>query len=577
MHKYRFFIGVAFVVIANIFALMPAYYIGQTFDLVSNAIDQMKSNPDADLSPFVDSLIYFGIFLFGAELIRALFTFLMRQTIIVVSRKVEYDLKNDIYDHYQKLSLSFYKQNKTGDLMNRISEDVSQVRMYLGPAIMYTINLSTLIIVAMINMMMIDATLTLYVMIPFPFLAYFVYLASRTINTKSEQIQRYMSHISSFVQEMIAGIRVVKTYGKESLTESKFENINQKNCEKNIALAKIQAYFFPLMILLIGLSNIIIIYVGGRHVEQGIISTGVIAQFVVYINMLTWPVAAIGWVTSIIQRAAASQERIMAFLGQKPEIVDRGVIKESIEGAITFKNVSFTYPETGIRALDNVSFEVKKGKSIAIVGKAGSGKSTLATLIARLYDPDQGQILIDGHSIEQYSLCHLRKSVGYLPQEAFLFSETVADNISFGTDHSTQEKIEEAARKAHVLHNIRDFSEGFDTRLGERGMTVSGGQRQRLAIARTLLKAPPIYLFDDSFSALDTETEKIICDNLLSVSKDKTSIFITHRVAIAQHLDYIYVLDEGRIAEHGTHKDLCKKKGFYHSLYEHQVVMSEEA
>lgn len=498
--------------------------------------------------------------------------FFMRQTIIVVSRYIEYDLKNEIYQQYQDLSLAFYKRNNTGDLMNRISEDVSRVRMYLGPAIMYTINVSITLIIIVYIMFSINVRLSLYVLTPLPILSLTIYYISRKINIKSEQVQRQLSNISTHVQEAFSGIRVLKAYVREEHSLKNFTSESNEYLKKNEELYRINALFFPLMLLLIGLSTILTVYIGGQETIAGNIDFGVIPEFIIYVNMLTWPVASIGWVTSLVQRAAASQERINEFLKVTPEIQNTSNEPLELKGNIEFKDVSFKYPDTGIQALDKISFKLEAGKSLAVIGKTGSGKSTIAALLGRLYDTTGGQILIDGKPIEDLNLNALRKSMGYVPQEAFLFSNTIQENIAFGVDDASLEKVEEAAKNAEVHQNIMDFPRQYETRVGERGITLSGGQKQRLSIARAIIKEPKLLIFDDCLSAVDTETEESILNNLRRLIEKRTTLIISHRISSVKNADEIIVLEDGKIVERGNHQSLINSESYYKRMYEQQLL-----
>ncbi len=574
-YKYRgrLALGALFVAISVVFKIFPAIYVRKSFDLVEQALKAYTSDAiNFELSDFQGQLILYGIIIIAASLLNGLFTFFMRQTIIVVSRFIEYDLKNDIFDQYQKLSLAFYKRNNTGDLMNRISEDVSRVRMYIGPAIMYTLNTGLLLLMVIPVMLQINMKLTLYVLIPLPILAVVIFYISKKINIKSEQVQRQLSSISTFVQEAFSGIRVLKAYTREDDSLNKFKVEADHYLKKNEELYRINALFFPFMILLIGLSTILTVYIGGQEVFAGNISTGNIAEFIMYVNYLTWPVASIGWVTSLVQRAAASQERINEFMNVTPEIKNESEEPFHLKGDIEFKNVSFVYPDTGIKALDDVSFKVKAGQSLAIIGKTGSGKSTIATLLTRLYDTTHGQVLIDGKPIKELNLYDLRKAIGYVPQEVFLFSSTIGENIAFGIENANPEKIEFAAKQAQVHENIIDFPKGYQTRVGERGITLSGGQKQRVSIARAIAKNPQLLIFDDCLSAVDTETEEKILSNLRSIIKQRTTIIISHRVSTVKDADSILVLEKGKIIEQGSHDELLKANGYYTAMYEQQLI-----
>ncbi len=574
-YKYRgrLSIGVLFVAISVVFGVFPAQYVRESFDTVQVAIDRYNSpDGDTDMGDLRNQLIFYGLIIIGASLLKGLFMFFMRQTIIVVSRFIEYDMKNEIFDQYQNLSLAFYKRNNTGDLMNRISEDVSRVRMYLGPAIMYTINVSLSLIIIIGIMLSINVRLTLYALAPLPVLAVAIYYVSAMINIKSEQVQRQLSSITSYVQEAFSGIRVLKAYVREAHSRKEFTKEANTYLEKNEELYRINSLFFPLMILLIGMSTILTIYIGGQEAIKGTITTGNIAEFIIYVNMLTWPVASIGWVTSLVQRAAASQTRINEFLKITPEIKNPSNEPLDLKGKVEFKNVSFTYPDTGIKAMNNISFTIEEGQSLAVIGKTGSGKSTIANLIGRLYDVTEGEILIDDKNIKQINLSDLRKSIGYVPQEAFLFSSTIAKNIGFGLENASEEVVINAAKNAEVHHNIIDFPQGYETRVGERGITLSGGQKQRVSIARAIIKEPRLMIFDDCLSAVDTETEEKILGNLKRLIDKRTTLIISHRVSSVKHADSILVLDNGAIVEKGTHDELMEKGGYYKMMYEQQLI-----
>jgi ATP-binding cassette subfamily B protein len=562
-YRYQLIFGIIITIIAKVFALFTPRLIGASINVISD-----KVNGEITTEVFKSELLTYILYLIGAAVIAGVFTFLMRQTIINVSRYVEFDLKNEIYKHYQILPLSFYKSNRTGDLMNRISEDVGKVREYVGPALMYTINTITLFAVALIYMYDRSPELTFYTLVPLPLLSFIIYKLSRLINKRSTIVQQSLSTLSAFTQEKFSGISVIKSYTIEPKVNTDFEKLSIDNREKQINLTKVQALFFPMMILLIGLSNIIVTYIGGKlYIEGKIEDIGTIAEFLIYINMLTWPVATIGWVTSIVQQAEASQKRINEFLKQEPEIKNTANTPIEIDGRIEFKNVTFVYPDTNITALKNISFTAETGEKLAILGMTGSGKSTVLDLIGRLYDINLGEILIDGVKITAIDLHSLRKSVGYVPQDAFLFSDTIRNNIKFGKEDATENDVIEAAKNASVHDNIMDFKNGYDTVLGERGITLSGGQKQRVSIARAIIKTPQIMLFDDCLSAVDTKTEENILKNLRRISKDKTTIIVSHRISAAKNADKIIVLDEGQIIQTGTHKTLKEKEGYYRDLY----------
>ena len=570
-YKYRLFLGILITIASKILALQVPQLIRESL----NIAEDFKNGIVTDIDIVKEGLLNNILLIIGAALLAGFFTFLMRQTIIVMSRLIEFDLKNEIYQQYHRLSLNFYKKNRTGDLMNRISEDVSKVRMYFGPAIMYTINMLVLFVVAIVKMYNIDATLTNYTLLPLPILSVSIYILSQVINKRSTIVQQYLSKLTTSSQETFAGISILKSYGIEYKAIVEFEELTNTAKEKNITLFKAQALFFPLMILLIGLSNILVIYIGGLRYIEGSISIGVIAEFIMYVNMLTWPVAVVGWVTSIVQQAEASQQRINEFLKHEPEIKNNNLLPSKIEGSIEFKEVSFTYDDTNITALKNISFKIEQGKTLAILGNTGSGKTTILNIIARLYDVDTGAVLIDNKNIEQLNLNSLRENIGFVPQEAFLFSDTIKNNIKFGDQNATDKIIEQAAKDAYIHHNISAFNEGYNTFVGERGVTLSGGQKQRVSIARAIIKKPQILIFDDCLSAVDTETEEIILNNLYKVSEDKTTIIVSHRVSSVKNADIIIVLDQSKIIQQGTHNQLVNKDGYYRELYEQQLLEKE--
>lgn len=573
-YKLHFLGGIFITIIAQFFALYTPKLVNKSITTVTNF---PVNATEAQMSEAKWILTESLLLIIGTTLVYGFLTFLMRQTLIVMSRHVEYDLKNEIYAHYQKLSLSFYKQNRVGDLMNRISEDVGKVRMYVGPAVMYTINTLIRFAVVIIYMWNVSPKLTIYTLLPLPLLSYTIYKVSAAIHVRSTKYQENLSNLSSFVQEFFSGIRVVKAFALESSKEKDFEKITSDSKTKNLSLAKINALFGPLMILLIGLSNLVVIFIGGKmYLDNEITEIGVIAEFILYVNMLTWPVASIGWVSSLVQEAEASQKRINQFLKIQPEIEDKEVLPvERIQGKLAFNNVSFTYPDTGIEALKNVSFEVKPGETLAIIGKTGSGKTTLLSLINRLYDVTNGEILIDGMPLQKIPLAVLRKDISVVPQDGFLFSMTIADNVKFGKPDATLEEIQQVCEMAYVHHNIIDLKDGYQTMLGERGINLSGGQKQRISIARALLKEHTMILFDDCLSAVDMETEEIILKNLYQVSQNKTTIIVSHRVSSVKHADYILVLEEGKILEQGTHNELVNLQGHYANLLEKQLQEKE--
>ena len=573
-YRYRFFIGVFFVVISNIFALYPAKYTRMAFDKAKEAIDaQDQIAATVDYGELTQTLIYFGVMVILFAILKGVFMFFMRQTIIVMSRMIEFDLKNEIYSHYQKLDLSFYKRNNTGDLMSRISEDVSRVRMFLGPATMYPINIISLFSLIVYTMLSINVKLTLFVLAPLPIMSISIFYISKVIHQKSERVQIQLSKLSTFSQETFSGIRIIKSFTNEKSNSKFFETETKNYLKENVSLARTNALFFPFMLLLIGLSTLLTIYIGGKEAIAGNITTGNIAEFIIYVNMLTWPMASIGWVTSIIQRADASQKRINEFLKTEPEIVNQNNSNSIIKGNIRFDKVSFTYPDTGIKAIDNISFELNLGSTLAIVGKTGSGKSTIAQLINRLIIPTKGEILIDEQKIESLNLYDLRNNIGFVPQESILFSDTISNNIVFGLKENNDfELIKQAAQKANVHENIMKFPKQYETKVGERGVTLSGGQKQRVSIARALIKSPQILIFDDCLSAVDTKTEDSILSSIKSESKDKTSIIISHRISTIKHADHIIVLDKGTVSEQGTHEELIKLSGIYFEMNSQQSI-----
>lgn len=583
-YKYKWWIipGIIFVIISNIFGVVPAQVVGHAFNLITENILIYQLFDGFDRQQIIYDIFSYSLFFFGAlilvmYLIRGLFLFFMRQTIILMSRHIEYDMKNEIYAHYQKLSLGFYRRNNTGDLMNCATEDVNRVRMYVGPAIMYTINTAVLFSLIIYFMFDVNSKLAIYCLLPLPILVVTIYYVNTIINQKSERIQEQLSRLSSFVQERFSGIRVIKSYVRENQTQSVFadESIAYKNSSMN--LVKVQALFYPTMLLLVGLSTILTVYIGGKQVMEGSITPGNIAEFIVYVNQLTFPVTMLGWVTTLIQRAAASQKRINEFLQLQPDITSTTSETPVFDGKISFKNVSFTYPDTGIEAIKDVSFEVEKGQFVAVIGRTGSGKSTLANLIMRMYNSDSGKIEIDGIELRNLNLSNYRNQIGFVPQEVFLFSDTIKNNIAFGLSEVKSGQVEKAAQNAAVYNNIIDFDLKFETMLGERGITLSGGQKQRVSIARALIKEPKILIFDDCLSAVDTKTEEEILGNLGEIMKGKTCILIAHRISTIKNADKIIVLDDGKIIEQGTHHELLKNGGVYAEMYDNQLLEEENS
>tara|TARA_B110000444_G_scaffold245737_1_gene266547 strand:+ start:7978 stop:9735 length:1758 start_codon:yes stop_codon:yes gene_type:complete len=568
----RLTLGLIITIIATIFKIIVPKIIGDIVDVVKNYLD----NTITDIEIVKQELITNIAMILGAAILAGFFTFLMRQTFIVVSRYIEFDLKNQIFKQYQQLSLEFYKKNRTGDLMNRISEDVSKVRMYVGPALMYSVTNLTLLIVTISYMFYKAPSLAVYAIAPLPLLSFAIYKLSAAIHKRSTIVQQYLSKLTSFTQESFSGISVIKAYGIEPRIIRDFNYLSEGSKNKNIDLVKVQALFFPLMILLIGLSNILVIYIGGNQFISGQIKElGTIVEFLIYVNMLTWPVAVVGWVTSMVQQAEASQKRINEFLKEQPDILNYEFSSSPIKGKLEFKNLSFTYSDTNITALKNISFTVNQGETVAILGNTGSGKSTILELIGRLYDVEKGQIIINNKNIRDLNLFDLRNSIGYVPQDAFLFSDSIINNIKFGKENATEDEVFKAAKAAAVHNNIIEFKKGYQTILGERGITLSGGQKQRVSIARALIKSPQILLLDDCLSAVDTETEEKIINNLESITNDKTTIIVSHRVSSAKKADKIIVLDEGEIIQQGTHNVLIKQVGYYKDLYAKQLLEKE--
>lgn len=574
-YKWHLLLGILFVTINNIAGVYPPRLIGFAFDLVKENIAYYQLLDGFDAQSAYYTYFSYGLLIFGAlvlilALIKGIFMFFMRQTLIVMSRLIEYDLKNEVYVHYQKLSMAFYKRNQTGDLMSRVTEDVSRVRMYFGPALMYGINLTILLTMVIIAMMSVNVKLALLVLSPLPILSISIFYVNSIINRKSEKIQEQLSNLTSAAQESYSGIRVLKSYVQEDSVGQFFSEESENYKQKSLDLAKVQALFFPLMIALVGISTIITIYVGGQQVINGAISAGNIAEFVIYVGMLTWPVASIGWVASIIQRAAASQKRINEFLKTEPDIVNPSDEPILLTGDIQFKNVSFTYPDTGIEALKNLTFSIKPHEKVAIVGRTGSGKSTIASLLERLYNVSEGEILLNGKNINTLNLKDIRHQIGYVPQDVFMFSDTVANNIAFGDKDMEESKILDAAKMADVHKDVEKLPQKYQTYLGERGVNVSGGQKQRLSLARALIKDPEIILLDDCLSAVDSKTEKNILYNLDTFLKEKTAIIITHRISSLIDFDRIIVLEKGLLVEQGTHDSLLQQRGIYYDLYKKQ-------
>jgi len=564
-YKYKLFLGLIITIISRVFSIISPRFVGDSLSVIEKYLSQK-----ADFSYTKEILLMNILIIIGTSILAGFFTFLMRQTIINVSRYIEFDLKNKIFWHYQKLPQSFYIKNRTGDLMNRISEDVSKVRMYFGPAIMYSINTITLFIIVISYMFTIAPKLTLYTIIPLPILSIMIYKLSQIINLKSTKVQEMLSNLSSFAQENFNGVSIIKSYNIIKNTNSNFNTLSLNAYRRNLSLAKVQAWFFPLMLLLIGLSNLIVIYIGGNQYINGEIEIGVVAEFIIYVNMLTWPVTIVGWVTSIIQQAEASQKRINEFLNNKSEILNGIDELKNLKGNIFFDKVSLVYNDTKVKALDKISLNINSGENIGILGKVGSGKTSILDLISRVYDPNSGSIYIDNVNLKKININNLRFNIGYVPQNPFLFSETISENIKFGKINSSKEEIEKASLNAYVKIDIESFSKKYDTIVGERGLTLSGGQIQRISIARAIIKDPKILLLDDCLSSVDTKTEEEILKNLKKIRKNKTTIIVSHRISSIKHCDKIIILKKGKIIEQGDHKNLKEKDGYYSKLYKKQ-------
>lgn len=582
-YKWRMLAGVVFIIFSNWFNLYPAKIFRQAIDIVIENLKVYKLFSGTVLQEeyyqtLLFSFLLFGIFLLVSALLKGVFTFFMRYTIIMVSRFIEYDIKNEIYKKYQELDVSFYKQNKTGDIMNRIGDDVGKVRMYLGPSIMYLVNLIVLFIMVIWTMVDINPTLSLYVLLPLPIMSVVIFYVSKYINLKSEFLQKQLSNIFSLTQETFSGIRVVKSYNKTEDIIKDFEKEADNYKENAMSLVKTESLFQPVIMFLPVLSTLITIYAGGLAVIDGKITYGNIAEFVIYINLLTWPVASLGWVTSLIQRASASMKRINEFLDIEPAIVNSNEEIIDFDGKIEFKNVSFIYPENNVQALQNISFTIQPGQTLGIIGKTGSGKSTILNLINRLYDVSSGEILIDNQNIKNINLFHWRKQIGMVPQDVFLFSDTIENNICFGVhdeiedENIKKERVLQAAKDADVHQNILDLPQQYQTLLGERGVTLSGGQKQRVSIARALVKNPNLLMLDDCLSAVDTETEETILNNLKRIMQNKTSLIVSHRITSIMHADKILVIEDGKILEQGTHSELLALKNSYYELYTKQSI-----
>ena len=566
-YKGRLILGLIITVVSRVFSLVTPRLVGDSMTSIENYLNVQSISPDE----LKEVLLMNIIFIIGASLISGFFTFLMRQTIINVSRFIEFDVKNQIFSHYQSLDQLFYKKNRTGDLMNRISEDVSKVRMYYGPVLMYGTNAIILFIVIISYMFSVAPKLTIYSLIPLPILSIFIYKISNLINKKSTKVQESLSDLSTYSQESFSGISVLKSFNIQDLIFNKFDKYAIESFKNNLSLAKIQAWFFPIILFLIGLSNLIVIFIGGKEYIDGNIEIGVVAEFIIYVNMLTWPVTLVGWVTSIIKQAEASQKRINEFLDSNTSL-ENGTLKMTKKQAkdIVFKNVSFEYDQTGIKIFNSFNLKIEEGKTIGIVGKVGSGKTSLLDLICRIYDPSSGDIFIGDKNLKSLELNELRKNISYVTQNNFLFSESIQKNIEFGNPNATKDEVKQAAILAEIDSEILKFKKGYETILGERGVTLSGGQVQRLSIARSFIKDSEIYLFDDCFSSLDSDTEDRIIRNLNNNFKDKTLLIVSHRVSCVKNADKIIVLENGRIIQDGTHTDLINIKGFYKDLYSKQ-------
>lgn len=579
-YKWHLLLGTVFVIISNIFQIIPAQLVRDAIDLVAGNLRLYQALEKTSAQQEFFSVFAFGILIYAGLILvmaflRGIFLYFVRQTLIVMSRLVEYDLKNEIFKHYQTLPLSFYRRNNTGDLMNRISEDVSRVRMYLGPAIMYGLTLLTLFMMLIPIMFRISPALTWYALSPLPLLSVSIFFVNNIVERRSEKIQQHQSRLSTFVQEAFSGVRVLKSFNREQESIGRFEKEIDAYRKQSLKLTKVQAMFYPIIMGLIGVSTILTVYAGSAEVIKGNLTLGNIAEFIIYVNLLTWPVTSLGWTSSLVQRAEASQKRINEFLKTQTSITSEKELVREIQGKVEFRDVSFTYPDTGIRALKNISFVINPGESLAIVGTTGSGKSTVSNLVSRLYDVRDGEILIDDIPITHYNLTSLRSQIGYVPQDVFLFSDSISNNIGFGILVPDQQKIIQAAKDADVYTNIMEFPMGFDTRVGERGITLSGGQKQRVSIARALVREPKILMLDDALSAVDTNTENNILNSMKRIMRGRTTIIVSHRVSSAKLANKIIVLVDGTIVEEGTHESLLEREGFYKDLYEKQGQLDE--
>ncbi len=576
-YKWHFLGGVLFVILSTLLTIFPAQLVRYSFDLVNEGIDlyHLYAGTQAQAAVyqvFGRNVLFYGMVIIALALLRGIFLFFMRQTLIVMSRRIENDQKNQIYQHYQSLPLAFYRRHSTGDLMSRISEDVGRVRMYLGPGIMYFLQLVLLFVLVVPLMLLVNVKLTVLTLLPLPILSVSIFYVNNLIEKKSDDIQKALSAMTTFTQEAFSGIRVLKSFVRQQDSYEQFQVSTNEYKDKSLSLNFVNSLFFPLIMFLVGISTIVTVWIGGQEVIRGTITTGSIAEFIIYVNLLTWPVTALGWTSSLVQRAEASQARINEFLDEKTDIVSRQNISQEIAGDIVFDHVTFTYPDTGITALRDVSFRIRPGQTLAVIGNTGSGKSTIAALLCRLYDVTAGDIKVDGTDVRDYTLASLREQIGYVPQDVFLFSDNIRNNINFGLNQPDEARMAQAARDADVYENIIRFPDGFDTKVGERGITLSGGQKQRVSIARALVKEPKILILDDSLSAVDTKTENAILDSLQRVMKNRTSLIISHRVSSVKLADHILVLDDGQIVQHGTHIALMAEAGgLYRALYERQL------
>tara|TARA_Y100000589_G_scaffold262426_2_gene252718 strand:+ start:763 stop:2484 length:1722 start_codon:yes stop_codon:yes gene_type:complete len=563
--------GTLFILFSTVFAIIPATLIRETFNLIESGYKEYISGNLNFKNIIINDVIFYSAAIIISAVFRGILMYMMRQTIIVASRNIEYDLKNEVYYHYQTLPLQFYKNNNTGDLMNRISEDVSRVRMYLGPALMYGMNVTILMIMVIPFMFYINSTLAFFSVLPLPLLVVSIYYVQNIINKRSERIQESLSDLSTYVQESFSGIRLIKSFVREGNFSDVFKEKSNQYKEKSLDLQFVLALFFPIIMTLIGLSIIITVYVGALQVFEGTLTIGNIAEFLIYVYLLTWPVTALGWITSIVQRASASQKRLNEFLEEKTNIISKENKKVDLKGKLEFQNVSFSYPDTGLVGMDNISFQINPGESLGVIGSTGSGKSTIANSILRLFDIKSGKILVDGINIKNLDISFFRKQIGYVPQDVFLFSDTIKNNILFGCESSDFRKVEKAAEDADLIRNIDSFPNKYDTMIGERGITLSGGQKQRISIARAIIKEPKILILDDCLSAVDTNTENIILENLKKIMLDRTTIVISHRISSVKLAKQILVIEEGKVIEKGSHKELIKMEGHYHKLYIKQI------